>query len=209
MPFQERDAYTYATTPKGTESAPQGARRGPGRRHWRWITSAKPGCLSRSGAPLRLAGRPRSIPWTLLTRAGGGRPLARRQNRLRGVRVRNVSGHRAGEQSKPTTDRCMPTTWCWPRARPILNRGLYFAKLKPQPLLRRGPGAARNDAVPPDGMYLSVEQPVRSTAGLPRRRPAPAAGRRQRAPRGTGAVRTGPPGRRCWPGRQHISRARR
>ena len=163
VPFQERDAYTYATTPKGTERF---ARSSP----WpwppasRWTTSATPGCLSRSAAPCASRGQAQINPMDVVlalaedVRSHGGTIVS-------GVRVRNVSG--TGPSTVETdhgtvhADSVVLAT-----GTPILNRGLYFAKLKPN----RSYAAALElpgDAVPPDGMYLSVEQPVRSLRDYP------------------------------------------
>ena len=82
-----------------------------------------------------------------------------------GVRVQNVSGT---GPSTVETDRgaVRANEVVLATGTPILNRGLYFAKLKPN----RSYAAAlelSGSSAPPKGMYLSVEQPVRSLRDYP------------------------------------------
>ena len=82
-----------------------------------------------------------------------------------GVRVRNVTG--AGPSpSTRTADQSGPTTVVLATGSPVLDRGLYFAKLKPNRSYAAALELAGN-ATPPEGMYISVEQPVRSLRDYP------------------------------------------
>ncbi|GAB13746.1 putative oxidoreductase [Arthrobacter globiformis NBRC 12137] len=163
VPFQLRDAYTYATTTQGTEAV---------RAELVAALSAdlEVDYVRDAGLPfpvrgaVRLRGQAQINPMDVLTslaedvRSHGGRIVT-------GVRVRNVTG--AGpstihvDRGSVQADSVVLAT-----GSPILNRGLYFAKLKPN----RSYAAAlelTGDATPPEGMYLSVEQPVRSLRDYP------------------------------------------
>lgn len=163
VPFQKRDAYTYATTPKGTEKL---------REELAVALAAglEVDFVRDAGLPfpvhgsLRLGGQAQINPMDVLlalaedVRSHGGTIVS-------GVRVQNVSGT---NPAKVETDHgtVHANEVVLATGTPILNRGLYFAKLKPN----RSYAAAlelSGDAVPPDGMYLSVEQPVRSLRDYP------------------------------------------
>jgi glycine/D-amino acid oxidase-like deaminating enzyme/nitrite reductase/ring-hydroxylating ferredoxin subunit len=163
VPFQLRDAYTYAGTQEGTEAVRAE------------LTAALAADLEvdyvrEAGLPfpirgaVRLRDQAQINPMEVLTalaedvRSHGGRIVT-------GVRVRNVTG--AGpstvhaDQGSVRADSVVLAT-----GTPILNRGLYFAKLKPNRSYAAALELAGN-ARPPEGMYISVEQPVRSIRDYP------------------------------------------
>jgi glycine/D-amino acid oxidase-like deaminating enzyme/nitrite reductase/ring-hydroxylating ferredoxin subunit len=163
LPFQERDAYTYATTPKGAETL---------RAELAVALAAgiEVDYVRDAGLPfpvrgsLRLRGQAQINPMDVVlalaedVRSHGGTIVS-------GVRVQNVSGT---GPSTVETDRgtVRANEVVLATGTPILNRGLYFAKLKPN----RSYAAAlelSGSSAPPEGMYLSVEQPVRSLRDYP------------------------------------------
>lgn len=163
VPFQYRDAYTFATTPAGADRlrAEAFVARAAGLN----VKSTR-----ETGLPfdvddaLRLAKQAQFNPMDVLdalaadVRAAGG-------SIVEGIRVMNVSN------GDPLT---VVTRKGEVRARyvvlatgtPILNRGLYFAKLRPN---RSYAAALRlpDGVSPPPGMYLSAEPPTRSLRDYP------------------------------------------
>ncbi|MDQ0680108.1 glycine/D-amino acid oxidase-like deaminating enzyme/Rieske Fe-S protein [Arthrobacter pascens] len=157
-PYQRRDAYTYAATAQGAE---------PLREELAAATMAglDVDFVRAAGLPFAVHGavrladqaqiNPMDVLDTLLSdvRGRGGSIVC-------GVRLRNVTGsgpatvHTDG--GTVTANAVVLAT-----GTPVLNRGLYFAKLKPN----RSYAAALElpaDQVPPPGMYISVEQPTHS-----------------------------------------------
>lgn len=163
LPFQERDAYTYAATPKGAETLRE-----------ELAAALEAGVevdyATDAGLPfpvhgaVRLRGQAQINPMDVVlalaedVRSHGGTIVS-------GVRVQNVSGTGpVTVQTDQGTVRANEVVLA--TGTPILNRGLYFAKLKPN----RSYAAALelpDSVTPPDGMYLSVEQPVRSLRDYP------------------------------------------
>jgi glycine/D-amino acid oxidase-like deaminating enzyme/Rieske Fe-S protein len=157
-PYQRRDAYTYAATAQGAETlrAELGAATAAGLD----VDFVRDGGLPFAvHGTVRLADQaqinPMDVLDTLLSdvRARGGSIVC-------GVRLQNVTGsgpatvHTDG--GTVTANEVVLAT-----GTPVLNRGLYFAKLKPN----RSYAAALElpaDQVPPPGMYISVEQPTHS-----------------------------------------------
>ncbi|XAS68519.1 FAD-dependent oxidoreductase [Micrococcaceae bacterium Sec5.7] len=158
VPFQLRDAFTYATTPRGAETLRSE------------MTAAAAAGLDvdyvrDTGLPfpvsgaLRLTDQAQINPMEVLDaliediRSHGGSVVS-------GVRVRDVSG--TGPAAVETDHgSVIAQEVVLATGTPILNRGLYFAKLKPH----RSYAAALElpeSLAPPPGMYLSVEQPTRS-----------------------------------------------
>ncbi|MDR7160844.1 FAD-dependent oxidoreductase [Arthrobacter sp. BE255] len=158
VPFQRRDAYTYATTGQGMEQIREE------------LTAASTAGLDvdytgDAGLPfpvqgaLRMAGQaqinPMDVLDTLLAdlRSRGGTVAG-------GVRLRDVSGSGPlsvrTDRGNVTADHLVLATGI-----PVLDRGLYFAKLKP---LRSYAAALEMPAglEPPPGMYLSAEEPTHS-----------------------------------------------
>ncbi|MBN3498988.1 FAD-dependent oxidoreductase [Arthrobacter pascens] len=163
LPYQERDAYTYATTPQGA---------GILRKELAVALAAgvevdylrNPGLPFPVHGAVRLRGQAQINPMDAVlalakdVRSHGGTVVT-------GVRVLNVSGT---APSTVETDHgaVRANSVVVATGTPILNRGLYFAKLKPN----RSYAAAMelaDSTEPPDGMYLSVEQPVRSLRDYP------------------------------------------
>ncbi|KQQ90038.1 FAD-dependent oxidoreductase [Arthrobacter sp. Leaf137] len=156
--YQRRDAYTYATSAQGTEKLREEA-----------SASTTAGLdveyVRDAGLPfavhgaVRLADQAQIHPMQVLDaltadiRSRGGAVVG-------GVRLRDVTGSSpsAVKTDKGTVraDRVVLATGI-----PVLDRGLYFAKLQPS----RSYAAAvelPEGQEPPPGMYISVEQPTHS-----------------------------------------------
>ena len=158
VPFQRRDAYTYAATAEGSE-----------RLREELIAATTAGMdvayTADAGLPfpvqgaLRLADQAQINPMDVLDallvdlRSRGGAVAG-------GVRLRDVSGSGVltvrTDRGNVTANRVVLATGI-----PVLDRGLYFAKLKP---LRSYAAALElpADLTPPPGMYLSAEEPTHS-----------------------------------------------
>lgn len=158
VPFQRRDAYTYATTAQGTE-----------RLREELIAATTAGLdvdyVRDAGLPFPIHGalrltdqaqiNPLDVLDTLLAdvRARGGSVAG-------GVRLRDVTGNGpltiTTNQGTVTAEHVVLATGI-----PVLDRGLYFAKLKP---LRSYAAAMElpEGLTPPPGMYISTEEPTHS-----------------------------------------------
>ncbi len=158
VPFQRRDAYTYAATPQGTERLREE------------VAAASTASLDveyvrDAGLPFPIHGavllkdqaqiHPMEVLDALLAdfRARGGKVAG-------GVRLRDVTGSGPltiqTDQGDVTAQHVVVATGI-----PVLDRGLYFAKLKPH----RSYAAALElpeGMTPPPGMYISTEQPTHS-----------------------------------------------
>ncbi|GAA4026989.1 FAD-dependent oxidoreductase [Arthrobacter methylotrophus] len=163
VPFQYRDAYTFATTPAGAERlrAEATVARAAG---LNVKSTQETGLPFAVDGALRLAKQAQFNPMDVLdalaadVRAAGG-------SIVEGVRVMNV------HNGNPLT---VVTRRGEVRAHhvvlgtgtPILNRGLYFAKLRTN---RSYAAALRlpDGMSPPPGMYLSAEPPTRSLRDYP------------------------------------------
>ncbi|GAA3699952.1 FAD-dependent oxidoreductase [Zhihengliuella alba] len=167
VPYQRRPAYTYATTPSGLESLEpelHAARDAGLDVHF----TENVGLPFATAGALRLDGQAQIDPLPVLValaadlRAHGG-------VLIEGVRVRDVDAPRAaGERVTLTTSlgRVLADQVVLATGTPILNRGLDFARLEPHrshAAAYRLPGSAR----PPQGMYLSVDQPSRTLRTAP------------------------------------------
>ncbi|PNI08514.1 FAD-dependent oxidoreductase [Arthrobacter sp. AFG7.2] len=156
--YQRRDAYTYAASPQGTEKLRQEVSAGT-------TAGLEMEYVRDAGLPfpvhgaVRLAGQAQIHPLEVLDtlvadlRSRGGSVVG-------GVRLQDVTG--AGpatvhtDHGTVTANEVVLATGI-----PVLDRGLYFAKLKPS----RSYAAAlqlQEDQAPPPGMYISVEQPTHS-----------------------------------------------
>lgn len=158
VPYQRRSAYTYATTGDGAE-----------RLREELIAATTAGLdveyVLDAGLPFPIQGalmladqaqiNPMDVLDTLLVdvRAHGGLVAS-------GVRLQDVTGHGPltvrTDQGNVTADHAVLATGI-----PVLDRGLYFAKLKPN----RSYAAALElpqGLAPPPGMYLSAEEPTHS-----------------------------------------------
>ncbi|MDR6414158.1 FAD-dependent oxidoreductase [Pseudarthrobacter sulfonivorans] len=158
VPYQRRDAYTYATTGEGAERLREEviAATTAGLTVEYVLDAALPFPIQ--GA-LLLADQAQINPMDVLdtlladVRARGGTVVG-------GVRLRGVTG--SGPLTVKT-DRGTVTAGHLVLATgtPVLDRGLYFAKLKPHrsyaAALELPPGLT-----PPPGMYLSAEEPTHS-----------------------------------------------
>ena len=169
LEFQRRDAYTYATSEDGTDVLRRelAAARAAG---LAVEYTHDPGLPFDVKGAVRLAGQAQIHPIEVVealvedVRSHGGQIVS-------GVRLngfRGLSGWRSEGPVEVQTDHGPA------RARhvvlatgtPVLDRGLYFAKLKPQ----RSYAAAfelPGTTPVPDGMFLSVEPPVRSLRDYP------------------------------------------
>ena len=164
--FQRRDAYTYATSEDGAEML---------RRKWR--RPGPPdllGVCPRTRAPFpskarsAWAGRPRSTPWK------SSMPWWMTSARTAVDRFRRAAERVPGTGALRGAELEVQTDHGPVRARdvvlatgtPVLDRGLYFAKLKP---LRSYAAALElpGTTALPDGMFMSVEQPTRSLRDYP------------------------------------------
>lgn len=158
VPYQLRDAYTYAASPQGTEKLREEISAGT-------TAGLDMEYVRDAGLPfpvhgaVRLADQAQINPVKVLDtlvsdiRSRGGSIVG-------GVRVQDVTGARPATvhtaQGSVTANEVVLATGI-----PVLDRGLYFAKLKPS----RSYAAAlqlQEDQAPPPGMYLSVEQPTHS-----------------------------------------------
>jgi glycine/D-amino acid oxidase-like deaminating enzyme/nitrite reductase/ring-hydroxylating ferredoxin subunit len=158
VPYQRRDAYTYAASPQGAETLRE-----------ELSAAATAGLdvdfVRDAGLPFAVHGavrlpdqaqiNPMHVLDALLAdiRDRDGRIVC-------GVRLRDVTGSGPAtvhtDHGSVTANEVVLAT-----GTPVLNRGLYFAKLKPN----RSYAAARDlpaGLVPPPGMYISVEQPTHS-----------------------------------------------
>jgi glycine/D-amino acid oxidase-like deaminating enzyme/Rieske Fe-S protein len=158
VPYQRRDAYTYATSPQGTEKLREEVSAGTtAGLDMEYVRDA--GLPFPTHGAVRLADQAQINPVEVLAtlvadiRSRGGSIVG-------GVRLQDVTGagpatvHTA--QGNVTANEVVLATGI-----PVLDRGLYFAKLKPS----RSYAAAlqlQEDQSPPPGMYLSVEQPTHS-----------------------------------------------
>ncbi|QHK21542.1 FAD-dependent oxidoreductase [Pseudarthrobacter psychrotolerans] len=158
VPYQRRDAYTYATTAPGTERLLEelGAATTAGL-DVEYVRDARlpfpiQGALL---LPDQAQINPMEVLDTLLkdVRARGGSVVG-------GTRLRNVSGSGPlivhTDQGAVTANNVVLATGI-----PVLDRGLYFTKLKP---LRSYAAALELPAgvTAPPGMYLSAEEPTHS-----------------------------------------------
>jgi glycine/D-amino acid oxidase-like deaminating enzyme/nitrite reductase/ring-hydroxylating ferredoxin subunit len=158
VPFQRRDAYTYAATPEGTETLREemAVARAAGVEMQYTRDAGLPFAVK--GA-LRLEQQAQIHPMEVVDslvddiRAHGGQIVS-------GVRLNGLKGTDPAEIETDhgpvrAEDVVLAT------GTPVLDRGLYFAKVKP---LRSYAAALElpGTMLPPDGMFLSVEQPVRS-----------------------------------------------
>ncbi|MEE2522525.1 FAD-dependent oxidoreductase [Pseudarthrobacter sp. J75] len=163
LPYQRRTAYTYATTPEGAEKL---------RMEFAAATSAglNVNYVRTAGLPFHITGAVSMDNQAQINPLDVIEALARDVKAHGGTIVGNarVTG---AEGSGPVT---VKTSLGEVRAKslvlatgtPILDRGLYFAKLKPHRSYAAAlelPGFLQA----PEGMYLSVEQPTRSLRDYP------------------------------------------
>jgi glycine/D-amino acid oxidase-like deaminating enzyme/nitrite reductase/ring-hydroxylating ferredoxin subunit len=158
VPFQTRDAYTYAASAQGTdklrEEVSAGTTAGLDMEYVR-----DPGLPFPVHGAVRLANQAQINPVEVLDtlvsdiRTRGGSVVG-------GVRLQDVTGGSPAtihtDHGEVTANEVVLATGI-----PVLDRGLYFAKLKPS----RSYAAAlqlQDDQAPPPGMYISVEQPTHS-----------------------------------------------
>ncbi|MDF2051756.1 FAD-dependent oxidoreductase [Arthrobacter sp. Cr_A7] len=158
VPYQRRDAYTYAATPQGTEKLREEVSAGT-------TAGLDMEYVRDAGLPFAVHGavrlpdqaqiNPMQVLDTLMAdiRSRGGTIVS-------GVRLRDVTGDIPSavktDRGSVRADRVVLATGI-----PVLDRGLYFAKLKPS----RSYAAAlqlQEGQEPPPGMYISVEQPTHS-----------------------------------------------
>ena len=158
VPYERRDAYTYAASPQGTEKLREEVSAGTtAGLDMEYVRDA--GLPFAVHGAVRLADQAQINPMLVLDtlvsdiRGRGGSIVG-------GVRLQDVTGsgpatvHTA--QGSVTANEVVLATGI-----PVLDRGLYFAKLTPS----RSYAAAlqlQEDQAPPPGMYLSVEQPTHS-----------------------------------------------
>ncbi|WP_427116225.1 FAD-dependent oxidoreductase [Pseudarthrobacter scleromae] len=158
VPYQRRDAYTYAASAQGTEKLREEVSAGT-------TAGLDLEYVRDAGLPfpvhgaVRLADQAQIHPVKVLEtlvsdiRGRGGSVVG-------GVRLQDVTGSGPAtvhtDHGTVTANEVVLATGI-----PVLDRGLYFAKLKPS----RSYAAAlqlQEDQAPPPGMYLSVEQPTHS-----------------------------------------------
>lgn len=163
VPFQRRDAYTYAATLDGVEKL---------RTEFAYALAAglevdyskDPGLPYPVRGAVRLANQAQIHPMEVVdsliedVRAHGGKIVS-------GVRL---TGTKGTDPLEIETDRgtVRAEELVLATGTPVLDRGLYFAKLKPgrsYAAALRLPGTM----TPPEGMYISVEQPIRSLRDHP------------------------------------------
>ncbi|ELT43644.1 FAD-dependent oxidoreductase [Arthrobacter nitrophenolicus] len=156
--YQRRDAYTYAATAQGTEKLREEVSAGT-------TAGLAMEYVRDAGLPFAVHGavrlpdqaqiHPMEVVDTLVAdiRGRGGTVVG-------GVRLRDVAGDQPSvvrtSRGSVRADRVVLATGI-----PVLDRGLYFAKLKPS----RSYAAAlelQEGQEPPAGMYISVEQPTHS-----------------------------------------------
>ncbi|WLQ04718.1 FAD-dependent oxidoreductase [Arthrobacter oryzae] len=166
VPFQHRDAYSYATSPQGTEvlrrelAAAQATGLAAEYVH-------DPGLPFPVKGAIRLGGQAQIHPLEVIdslvddVRSHGGRIVS--GVRLIGLRGPQGSGP-VGIQTDHGPVRARNVVLA--TGTPVLDRGLYFAKLKPLRSYAAAFELPGTTAVP-DGMFLSVEQPVRSLRDYP------------------------------------------
>lgn len=157
---QRRDAYTYTTSDSGLKSLEQEAEAGRGAGlDIAWM-EGNIGLPYTTRAALRLQNQAQFHPLEVLTalaedlRSHGGRIVE-------GTRVRDVSlGTPTAVITEHGSNHAQHVILA--TGIPILDRGLYFAKMKPS----RSYAAAFRIPTPADslprGMYLSIDQPARS-----------------------------------------------
>jgi len=163
VPFQRRDAYTFAMTGKGEEQvkAELAVSREAGLDVEDTSDSELPFSTRRT---IRLAGQAQFNPMDVLEslvtdfRAHGG-------TLIEGVRVQDVSG---GDRTVVDTDagRVHAELVVLATGVPVLDRGLYFAKLKASQSYAAAVRVPASTSIP-SGMYLSAETPGRSLRTYP------------------------------------------
>ena len=158
VPFQRRDAYTYAASAQGTEKLREEVKAaGTAGLDVDYVRDA--GLPFPVHGAVRLRDQAQINPMDVLDalvadiRSRGGRIVG-------DVRLQDVTG---GTPSAVRTNRgsVRADKVVLATGVPVLDRGLYFAKLKPS----RSYAAAlelQDDQAPPPGMYISVEQPTHS-----------------------------------------------
>nr|MDQ5861807.1 FAD-binding oxidoreductase [Actinomycetota bacterium] len=158
VPYQRRDAYTYATTPQGTERLLEelGAATTAGL-DVEYVRDARlPFPIQ--GA-LLLTDQAQINPMDVLD-ALLGDVRARGGSVVGGARLRNVSGNGPlavhTDQGTVTANDVVLATGI-----PVLDRGLYFTKLKPMRSYAAALELPAGVTAPP-GMYLSAEEPTHS-----------------------------------------------
>lgn len=158
VPYQRRDAYTYAASPQGTEKLREEVSAGTtAGLDMEYVRDA--GLPFAVHGAVRLADQAQIHPMAVLDtlvsdiRSRGGSVVG-------GVRLQDVTGTGPAtvhtDHGTVTANEVVLATGI-----PVLDRGLYFAKLKPS----RSYAAAlqlQEDQAPPPGMYISVEQPTHS-----------------------------------------------
>jgi glycine/D-amino acid oxidase-like deaminating enzyme/nitrite reductase/ring-hydroxylating ferredoxin subunit len=166
VPFQHRDAYTYATSTDGTETLrlELAAARAAGLEA-EYVTD--PGLPFPVKGAIRLPGQAQIHPLEVIdalvddVRSHGGQIVS-------GVRLNGLRGLTGPGPAVVQTDHgpVRAREVVLATGTPVLDRGLYFAKLK---ALRSYAAAFElpGTTAVPDGMFLSVEQPVRSLRDYP------------------------------------------
>ena len=158
VPFQRRDAYTYAASAQGTEKLREEvSAAGTAGLEVDYVRDA--GLPFPVHGAVRMRDQAQINPMDVLDalvadiRSRGGRVVG-------GVRLRDVTGDAPSavrtNRGSVRADKVVLATGI-----PVLDRGLYFAKLTPS----RSYAAAlelQEDQAPPPGMYISVEQPTHS-----------------------------------------------
>ena len=158
VPFQRRTAYTYAASAQGTEKLREElSAAGTAGLDVDYVRDA--GLPFPVHGAVRLRGQAQINPMDVLDalvtdiRSRGGRIVG-------GVRLRDVTGDAPSivrtDRGSVRADKVVLATGI-----PVLDRGLYFAKLKPA----RSYAAAlelQEEQAPPPGMYISVEEPTHS-----------------------------------------------
>ncbi|WP_459793567.1 FAD-dependent oxidoreductase [Arthrobacter sp. AD-310] len=162
VPYQRRDAYTYAATAQGTEKLREEVSAGTtAGLEVEYVRDANLPFAVHGAARLRDQAQihPMDVLDTLVAdiRDRGGAIVS-------GVRLQDVTGDLPSvvqtNRGTVRADRVVLATGI-----PVLDRGLYFAKLKPS----RSYAAAlelQEGQEPPPGMYISVEQPTHSLRDL-------------------------------------------
>ena len=165
--IQTRTAFTYATSPEGDDTVAREAEamaaagmpvevEGP---------RADLGLPFEFTSAIRLADQSQLHPLRLLTRLAA--ELRRRGGRIvEGARVTGVDVSEDGVRVRSRAGEVAARLVVLATGTPILDRGLFFAKLVPSRSLAaayRLPQGRR----PPTGMYLSVDPKTRSLRGAP------------------------------------------
>ncbi|MDR6506249.1 FAD-dependent oxidoreductase [Arthrobacter oryzae] len=171
--FQRRDAYTYATSEDGAEVLRKelAAARAAG------LTVEylrEPGLPFAVKGALRLGQQAQIHPMEVIdalvddVRSHGGQIVS--GVRLNGLQrfggLRGLDGRRAEVEVQTDHGPVHARDVVLATGTPVLDRGLYFAKLKPLRSYAAAFELPGTTAVP-DGMFLSVEQPVRSLRDFP------------------------------------------